>query len=181
MQDDGFGWPSPDREALIRAAIGAGGTASSTSPGPTGCSTSSPAGPARSGWSARRRRTSSPASGRAAPTRSGRWSRSGCHRAGQRTGTAERCHGGPSAIPPPAADILDTDKAPDDLAAALRALFRRSNQEYLDRGLRVLYLAFGALTWADEDQARYTSPLLLVPARLVAPAPRSRGAGADRG
>ena len=49
---------------------------------------------------------------------------------------------------------------------------RRSNQEYLDRGLRVLYLAFGTLTWADEDQARYTSPLLLVPARLVAAAPR---------
>jgi hypothetical protein len=81
-------------------------------------------------------------------------------------------HGGPPAIPPPAADILDTDAGPDDLAAALRALMRRSNQEYLDRGLRVLYLAFGALTWEDEDRARYTSPLLLVPARLVAAAPR---------
>ena len=45
---------------------------------------------------------------------------------------------------------------------------RRSNQEYLDRGLWVLYLAFGALTWTDQDRARYTSPVLLVPVRLVA-------------
>ena len=73
---------------------------------------------------------------------------------------------------PPAADILDTNAGPDDLAAALRALMRRSNQEYLDRGLRVLYLTFGALTWADDNETRYTSPLLLVPARLVAAAPR---------
>src|SRR5262249_25688568 len=40
------------------------------------------------------------------------------------------------------------------------------------RGLRVLYLAFCALTWEDEDGARYTSPLLLAPARLVAASPR---------
>ena len=30
----------------------------------------------------------------------------------------------------------------------------------------VLYLAFGTLTWADEDRSRYTSPLLLVPVQL---------------
>ena len=71
-------------------------------------------------------------------------------------------------------NILDTDKGPDDLAAALRALIRRSNQEYLDRGLWVLYLAFGTLTWTDEDRARYTSPLLLVPVRLVTTGPRQQ-------
>ena len=88
----------------------------------------------------------------------------------------------PPSLPPPAADVLDTDAGPDDLAAALRALMRRSNQEYLDRGLRVLYLAFGTLTWADEDQTRYTSPLLLVPARLVdRRAAAAAGAGAGRG
>jgi REase_MTES_1575/Protein of unknown function (DUF4011)/AAA domain/Protein of unknown function (DUF3320) len=76
------------------------------------------------------------------------------------------------APPPAAADILDTDSDPDDLAAALRALGRRSSQEYLDRGRSVLYLAFGTLTWTDEDRARYVSPLLLVPVRLVAPGPR---------
>jgi hypothetical protein len=80
--------------------------------------------------------------------------------------------GGPPVMPQPSASILDTHKDPDDLASALRALMRRSNQEYLDRGLWVLYLAFGALTWIDEDQSRYTSPLLLVPVRLVAAGPR---------
>ena len=45
---------------------------------------------------------------------------------------------------------------------------RRSNRESLERGLPVLYLAFGTLTWADRDRARYTSPLLLMPVRLVA-------------
>ena len=49
---------------------------------------------------------------------------------------------------------------------------RRSNREYLDRGLPVQYLAFGTLTWTDWDRARYTSPLLLVPVRLVTTGPR---------
>src|SRR5215469_7751406 len=62
--------------------------------------------------------------------------------------------------------------AGDDLAATLRTLMRRSDQEYLDRGLWVLYLAFGALTWTGKDSARYTSPVLLVPVRLVATGPR---------
>ena len=78
------------------------------------------------------------------------------------------------AVPPPAFDKLDTDKPPDDLAAALRSLYRQSNQGYLDRGVWVLYLAFGSLTWTDEDRSRYTSPLLLVPAQL-------EGVGAAQG
>jgi hypothetical protein len=77
-------------------------------------------------------------------------------------------------VPPPAADKLDTDKAPEDLAAALRALYRRSNQDYLDRGVWVLYLAFGTLTWTDEDRSRSTSPLLLIPVQL-------EGVGAAQG
>ncbi|BAL91239.1 hypothetical protein AMIS_60190 [Actinoplanes missouriensis 431] len=64
-------------------------------------------------------------------------------------------------------DVLQTDKPPADLGAALRNLLRRSNQEFLDRGLWILYLAFGSLTWTDGDKAKYTSPLLLVPVRLV--------------
>src|SRR5215831_1524855 len=78
--------------------------------------------------------------------------------------------GGPGEAP--AVNILDTDQDPGDLASALRALMRRSDQQYLDRGCWVLYLAFGTLTWADENQTRYTSPLLLVPVRLVTAAPR---------
>ncbi|MFF0251282.1 DUF3320 domain-containing protein [Micromonospora zamorensis] len=64
-------------------------------------------------------------------------------------------------------DVLGTDKPVVDLSSALRNLMRRSNQEFLDRGLWILYLAFGSLTWTDGDKARYTSPLLLVPVRLV--------------
>jgi hypothetical protein len=69
-------------------------------------------------------------------------------------------------VPPPAPGTLEADKTPEDLAAALRSLYRRSNQDYLDRGVWVLYLAFGALTWTDEDRSRYASPLLLVPVQL---------------
>ena len=174
MQDDGTGRPSADREALIRAAIGSwrdsliGLTRANRllnfRPSRTG--TIGLVRPAAADILARLRtggtytfRSLAPEPG--APGYGG-----------PATGQNGWAHGGPPAIPPPAADILDTDAGPDDLAAALRALMRRSNQEYLDRGLRVLYLAFGALTWEDEDQARYTSPLLLVPARLVAAAPR---------
>ena len=174
MQDDGTGRPSADREALIRAAIGSwrdslisltrANRLLNFRPSRTGAI--GLVRPAAADILARLRtggtytfRSLAPEPG--APGYGG-----------PATGQNGWAHGGPPAIPPPAEDILDTDAGPDDLAVALRALMRRSNQEYLDRGLRVLYLAFGALTWEDEDQARYTSPLLLVPARLVAAAPR---------
>ncbi len=80
--------------------------------------------------------------------------------------------GAAATVPPPAPYLLDTRMEPDDLEAALQALIRRSNQESLERGLPVLYLAFGTLTWADRDRGRYASPLLLVPVRLVATEPR---------
>ena len=176
MQDDGTGRRSADREALIRAAIGSwrDGLISLTGANrllnfkPSRTGTIGLVRPAPADILARLRmggtytfRSLAPEPGAAGY-------------GGPRADTGQNgwAHGGPRAVPPPAADVLDTDAGPDDLAAALRALMRRSNQEYLDRGLRVLYLAFGALTWADEDQARYTSPLLLVPARLVAAAPR---------
>ncbi len=75
-------------------------------------------------------------------------------------------------LPPPAPDTLDVDTDPDELASALRSLHRRSTQEYLDRGLSVLYLAFGALAWTDEDGSRNSSPLLLVPVGLERGGPR---------
>jgi hypothetical protein len=80
--------------------------------------------------------------------------------------------GAAATVPPPAPYVLDTSMEPDALDAALRVLMRRSCQEYLDRGLPALYLAFGTLRWADQDEACYTSPVLLVPARLVAAGPR---------
>src|SRR5262245_24166123 len=69
----------------------------------------------------------------------------------------------PAAVP----GVLDTIKDEDELAAALRLLARRSKQEYLDRGVWVLYLAVGMLRWTDDDDAAYASPLLLVPVRMV--------------
>jgi hypothetical protein len=79
---------------------------------------------------------------------------------------------GADTVPPPAPYLLDTAQDPDDLDAALGVLMRRSNQEFLERGLPALYLAFGTLTWTDQDRVRYTSPLLLVPVKLVATEPR---------
>src|SRR6516164_8553119 len=79
--------------------------------------------------------------------------------------------GAPATVPPPAPYLLDTKMEPDDLEAALRVLMRRSNQEAVERGVPVLYLSFGTLTWADRDQTRYASPLMLVPVRLVATEP----------
>src|SRR5499427_2342652 len=77
----------------------------------------------------------------------------------------------PATVPPPAPYLLDTTMEPDHLDAALRVLTRRSNMAALERGVPVLYLAFGTLTWADRDRAGYTSPLLLMPVRLVATEP----------
>ena len=86
--------------------------------------------------------------------------------------TGDPATGEPRPLPPSAPDTLDADTDPDELASALRSLYRRSTQEYLDRGLSVLYLAFGTLSWTDEDRSRYTSPLLLVPVRLEHKGPR---------
>jgi hypothetical protein len=77
-----------------------------------------------------------------------------------------------AAIPPTAPCLLDSNMDPGALDAELLRLMRCSNQQHLDRGLPVLHLAFGTLTWADRDGTCYTSPLLLVPARLVAAGPR---------
>jgi hypothetical protein len=87
-------------------------------------------------------------------------------------GPAGQAGGAAAAAPPPAVNILDAAADPENLAAALRALRRRSDQEYRERGVGVLYLAFGTLTWSDDGRTRYSSPLLLVPVRLVAAGPR---------
>jgi hypothetical protein len=165
VQDDGTGRPPADREALIRAAIG------SWRDGLVGLTR------ANRLLNFRPSRTGTIGLVRPAPADILARLRTGgtytFRSLGPEPGAAG--YGGPAVAQngwAHGSDILGTDAGPDDLAAALRALMRRSNQEYLDRGLRVLYLALGALTWADEDQSRYTSPLLLVPARLVAAAPR---------
>ena len=54
-----------------------------------------------------------------------------------------------------------------DMGPVLRSLLRRSKQEYLDRGLSVLYIAIGMLEWRDVDETAYSSPLLLIPVDLT--------------
>jgi hypothetical protein len=79
--------------------------------------------------------------------------------------------GAAAAIPRTAECPLDTNLGPGALDGELLTLARCSNRQHLDRGLPVLYLTFGTLRWADEEGACYASPVLLVPARLVATGP----------
>ena len=162
VRDDGGGRPSADREAVIRSAISrwrvglidiaAANRLLTLQPG--GAAMIEVARPAADEVLTRLRTGGSFAFRSLTP-----WA------------AAPSTAGVPAAVPPPAPYLLDTRMEQDDLEAALRVLMRRSNQEALERGLPVLYLAFGTLTWADRDRARYTSPLLLVPVRLVATEP----------
>ena len=74
--------------------------------------------------------------------------------------------GQPRVIKPDVNELL-TSMVEKDLSRALKNLQRREQQEYLDRGLTVLYVALGMLEWADVDGTGYVSPLLLVPVTLV--------------
>jgi hypothetical protein len=71
---------------------------------------------------------------------------------------------GPAAGP----GVLHTDQDPTGLAVTARQLTLRPGPDDPGGGDGAVYLAVGALTWADEAQARRTSPLLLVPVRLTA-------------
>jgi len=62
---------------------------------------------------------------------------------------------------------LHCRKSNRDLGPALRNLARRANQEYMDRGLSVMYVALGMLHWKDVDDTSYSSPVLLVPVEFV--------------
>lgn len=77
---------------------------------------------------------------------------------------------GQGAAPRPLASAkprLRCRKPEKDLGSALRNLARRANQEFLDRGLSVMYVALGMLHWKDVDDTAYTSPLLLVPVQFI--------------
>jgi hypothetical protein len=59
---------------------------------------------------------------------------------------------------------------------------RRATAEFLDRGLSVLYVAFGMLHWKDVDDTAMVSPLLLVPVALLPEGPKGTptlGSGDD--
>lgn len=59
-----------------------------------------------------------------------------------------------------------------EVGAVLRTLMRRASAEFLDRGLTVLYAAFGLLDWKDIDGTEMVSPLLLVPVQLIPEGPK---------
>jgi len=53
------------------------------------------------------------------------------------------------------------------LRSMLRNLYRRSRTDFEERGVRILFLAFGLLEWKEVEQSEVVkSPILLVPAEL---------------
>ena len=72
------------------------------------------------------------------------------------------------------ADELVTSKTTArDLGNALRALDRRATQEFMDKGIWILYLAAGMLHWTDPDtDEQAESPLVMIPVQLFRENPR---------
>jgi hypothetical protein len=62
---------------------------------------------------------------------------------------------------------LYADLSEPDLRTRARAIERRTTQEFLDRGLLTLYLAYGQLIWRDVDDEEYRAPLLLIPVAIA--------------
>jgi len=65
--------------------------------------------------------------------------------------------------------IVSAGVEPKRVRGILRNLERRSIQEFLDRGLWILYVAAGLLEWCvdvAEEQEQALSPILLIPVRL---------------
>ena len=67
---------------------------------------------------------------------------------------------------------LYTARPDAEVGPVLRSLMRRAQAEFLDRGLSVLYMAFGMLHWTDVDGTPMASPLLLVPVTLSSRGPK---------
>lgn len=75
----------------------------------------------------------------------------------------------PETLPP---NIFHSSRPDSEVGPIVRNLMRRAQEEFLDRGLAVLYMAFGILDWSDVDGTEMVSPLLLVPVRLIPEGPR---------
>ncbi len=69
--------------------------------------------------------------------------------------------------------FLHVPRADTEIGPVVRTLMRRANEEFLDRGLSVLYVAFGMLKWKDVDGSDMTSPIYLLPVELVPEGPRA--------
>lgn len=64
--------------------------------------------------------------------------------------------------------ILYADLSESDLRTRAGMIERRTTQEFLDRGLWTLYVAFGQLVWRDIDGESFRAPLLLIPVSVTA-------------
>jgi hypothetical protein len=69
-------------------------------------------------------------------------------------------------------ELLTDQETASQLSRVLRNLERRSSQEFIDKGLRVLYLGVGLLRWITAQEDELLSPLVLVPVQLQRPSPR---------
>ena len=69
--------------------------------------------------------------------------------------------------------ILYADLLESDLRTRAGTIERRTTQEFLDRGLWTLYVAFGQLVWRDIDGESFRAPLLLIPVSVTASSERT--------
>jgi hypothetical protein len=64
------------------------------------------------------------------------------------------------------------DKTQREVDRALKNLANTARREYLDKGLSILYVAFGALKWIDDSGDHRRSPLLFIPVELRSDGPK---------
>lgn len=69
-------------------------------------------------------------------------------------------------------DHLFVDRTQHDVDRILKNLAAAARREYLDKGLSILYVAFGALRWKEDSGDERRSPLLFVPVALESDGPR---------
>ena len=73
----------------------------------------------------------------------------------------------------PLGPFFHSPRPDSEVGPVVRNLMRKASAEMLDRGLSVLYLAFGMLNWRDEDDTEMVSPVVLVPVKLISQGPKS--------
>jgi very-short-patch-repair endonuclease len=91
----------------------------------------------------------------------------------------EGAFGFPGGDPEDQRPVLRTDLREEELGALLHRFYRRSRQEFLDRGVSSLYLAVGMLHWTDDRNTPYQSPILLIPVEIDPEGPLLRVRGDD--
>jgi hypothetical protein len=76
----------------------------------------------------------------------------------------------PKPLPP--GTFFHSPRPDGEVGPVVRNLMRKASAEFLDRGLAVLYVAFGLLDWRDVDDTPMVSPILLVPVQLLPEGPK---------